>query len=131
MRTIAWVPRIHGVERRATPDLNRHETRGHVGNRAARDDEACTNSATGLDGYQMLWWWTGGCVSSPHSGQMSQDIVDTTMFGGGGCLLSLAPSSTQSPWRAKARPSWPVSTPYPGAGSISSWDDSRRADTQP
>src|SRR5216683_687420 len=50
--------RIHGVERRATPDLNRHETRGHVGNRAARDDEACANSATGLDGYQMLWWWT-------------------------------------------------------------------------
>jgi hypothetical protein len=42
------MPRIHGVERRATPDLNRHESRGHVGNRAARDDEACTNSATGL-----------------------------------------------------------------------------------
>ena len=37
---------------------------------------------------------------------MSQDIVDTTMFGGGGCLLSLATSSTQSSWRAKARPTW-------------------------
>ena len=40
MHTILWVSRIHRVQKRATTDLNGHEIRGHVGDRAAHDAEA-------------------------------------------------------------------------------------------
>src|SRR6184192_4227681 len=41
--------------------------------------------------------WSGArCVVSPHSGQMSQDIVDTTNLGGGTCPTGVATSSRRS-----------------------------------
>src|ERR1051325_3125123 len=55
--------------------------------------------------------WSGArCWISPHSGQMSQDIVDTTLIGGGSCPRSLATSSMPSSWSTAARANWPAAT---------------------
>ncbi len=80
-------------------------------------EEGCKTVAAGFRPNWCAWPCLGRkCVSSAHSGQMSQDILDTTELGGGACPHLVATSSTQSSWKAAARPSWPTTTPFPAAG---------------
>src|SRR6266852_5318225 len=72
--------RLFSIQKPGTTDPNGHAIGDPLGDREVRGAELALDGKPGarLDGYQMLWMWTRGCLISPHSSPMSQDIVHSS-----------------------------------------------------